>query len=200
MSPVQVAHFLAGTRVEGPGVRIAIWTQGCSIKCPNCFNPELWGKKGGVRRTVEELLEQIQREKAENEKIEGVTFLGGEPFDQAEQIARLASGIRSIGLSVVTFTGHYLADLDKSLIAGHRELLAQTDLLIDGPFLQEAVDKSRPWLGSTNQNYQFLTNRYSEKDVRGPDLLEVKVSKSGGVSVNGWTSTDVLEDFLGSIP
>lgn len=199
MTDIQVAYFLSGTRVEGPGVRIAIWTQGCSIKCPNCFNPELWGKKGGSTRSVEDLLDQIQREKAGNEKIEGVTFLGGEPFDQAQQVARLASGIRTLGLSVVTFTGHYLADLNKSLIPGYRDLLEQTDLLIDGPFLQDAVDKSRPWLGSTNQNYQFLTNRYSDKNVRGPDLLELKVSKSGAMSVNGWTSTDVLEDLLGSI-
>ena len=82
---LRVHRFLPETAVEGPGLRAALWVQGCPIQCPGCANAATWSFGGGREKTVEELFEQIRGEK----NIEGVTFIGGEPFSQAWPLAAL---------------------------------------------------------------------------------------------------------------
>jgi len=134
-----------------------------------------------------------------DQDIEGVTFLGGEPFDQPGELGLAAELIRKLGLSVMTFTGFYLTDLEVSEDAGVAKLLAETDLLVDGPFIQDLLDQSRPWLGSSNQNFHFLTNRYSMKDVQFEDSLEITVKPDGSVSLNGWAPSNEIEELLGAL-
>jgi anaerobic ribonucleoside-triphosphate reductase activating protein len=131
--------------------------------------------------------------------IEGVTFLGGEPFDQPGELGLAAGLIRRLGLSVMTFTGFYLKDLVVSNDAGVAKLLAETDLLVDGPFIQDLLDQSRPWLGSSNQNFHFLSDRYSAKDVKSEDFLEITVKADGSVALNGWAPSNEIEELLGSL-
>jgi anaerobic ribonucleoside-triphosphate reductase activating protein len=128
--------------------------------------------------------------------IEGVTFLGGEPFDQPGELGLAAGLIRGLGLSVMTFTGFYLKDLEVSDDAGVAKLLAETDLLVDGPFVQDLLDQSRPWLGSGNQNFHFLSDRYSAKDVKFRDALEICIKTDGSVSLNGWAPTSQIEELM----
>lgn len=97
--------------------------------------------------------------------IEGVTFIGGEPFEQAEVLSRIAKEARKSNLSVVTFTGYTYSDLVRGGQKDHITLLEYTDLLIDGPFIEEKKSSDRPWVGSENQNYIFLTGRYTLKDI-----------------------------------
>jgi anaerobic ribonucleoside-triphosphate reductase activating protein len=118
--------------------------------------------------------------------LEGVTFLGGEPFEQAEAVASLASYARTIGLSVVTFTGFTLSELRASSNASVLALLNTTDLLIDGAFKQEHFDLSRPWVGSSNQGYHFLTDRYKSSELQGiTNQVEARIAPDGSVLING---------------
>ena len=94
------------TDVEGPGRRFAIWSQGCSIRCSGCFNPHLWGNAGGRSVLVADLAGDALKA-----GVEGITLLGGEPFDQAGAFAALAKLVRAGGLSVMTFSGYYLGQL-----------------------------------------------------------------------------------------
>jgi anaerobic ribonucleoside-triphosphate reductase activating protein len=193
---LRIAYLRPATRAEGPGSRIAIWTQGCSIKCPSCFNPELWSVRGGSEYSPSELAEVVSSMVELDSEIEGVTFLGGEPFDQPGELGLAAGLIRRLGLSVMTFTGFYLKDLEDSDDAGVAKLLAETDLLVDGPFLQDLLDQSRPWLGSSNQSFHFLSDRYSAKDVEFRDALEISIKTDGSVSLNGWAPTSRIEELL----
>jgi len=193
---VKIAYIKPATHVEGPGSRIAIWTQGCSIKCASCFNPELWGQRGGVEYSPVELAAAVARMVECDSTIEGVTFLGGEPFDQPDELGQAAALIRSLGLSVMTFTGFYLGDLLAKNEDGIRLLLAETDLLVDGPFIAHMLDKTRPWLGSSNQSFYFLTNRYSLEDLNRSDSIEVTVKPDGQVTINGWAPKEAIEDLL----
>lgn len=129
-------------------------------------------------------------------KIEGVTFLGGEPFDQPGELGLAAELIRRLGLSVMTFTGFYLKDLEVSDDAGVAKLIAETDLLVDGPFIEHLLDKGRPWLGSTNQSFHFLTSRYSLEDLNRTDSIEITVTPDGQMIVNGWASKEAIDDLL----
>jgi anaerobic ribonucleoside-triphosphate reductase activating protein len=133
-------------------------------------------------------------------QVEGVTLLGGEPFDQASAFASFACAVRAAGLSVMTFTGHRLEDLiGPHAPEGAESLLAATDLLVDGPYVAEQMDLARPWVGSRNQRFHFLTDRYKHLETELADLVdrvEIRVAADGQVKVNGWATVAMLDDLL----
>lgn len=134
--------------------------------------------------------------------IEGVTFLGGEPFEQAEALAELGRIVRERGLSVMTFTGYILEKILKSSHKDWHDLLAVTDLLLDGPYVQALTDTSRPWVGSSNQRFHFLTPRYRYLETQLesiPNRIEVRLQRDGKVLLNGLASTDLLHDVFRDI-
>lgn len=168
--------------------------QGCSIRCDGCFNPHLWTSLGGAPTVPDELTAR-----AIAAGVDGVTLLGGEPFEQAAGLAVFARQVRSAGLSVMTFTGHTIEELrDRAgCDDGVRDLLAATDLLVDGPYRADATDLVRPWVGSTNQRFHVLSDRYRHLALDElPDRIELRVRPDGMVSVNGWTTVDRLDDLL----
>ncbi|WP_235008204.1 4Fe-4S single cluster domain-containing protein [Microbacterium timonense] len=197
------SRFLAATEAEGPGVRAAVWLQGCAVRCPECFNPQLWADRGGVVSCTAEIAEEWVAQ-AHAAGAEGVTLLGGEPFDQAGAAASVARAFRAAGLSVMTFTGYPLDRLAAWAEAGRDDigaLLASTDLLCDGPYLRDLPDLSRPWVGSRNQGVRALTDRYADEVRRiagagGADRLEVRITRGGGVEVNGWATDAALAALL----
>ncbi|WP_228460770.1 4Fe-4S single cluster domain-containing protein [Gordonia crocea] len=186
---------MSSTVAEGPGTRFALWVQGCSLQCPGCFNPHLWGTKGGTDRRVADLVDDVSAA-----DVDGITLLGGEPFEQAVALAALADAVRARGLSVMTFTGYDLPELTGAgAPTGSAELLAATDLLVTGRYERERPDHRRPWVGSTNQRFEFLTDRYRhlEQKLRAiGDRLEIRVDATGAVMVNGWSSMESLEMLL----
>jgi anaerobic ribonucleoside-triphosphate reductase activating protein len=96
------------------------------------------------------------------EGVEGITILGGEPFEQAAACVRLARHVRSIGGSVVTYSGYTWAYLRRCQLPEVQDLVAATDLLIAGPFVSGKLTDGRGWHGSTNQEFVFLTDRYDD--------------------------------------
>lgn len=197
---VRYDRFLAATNAEGPGTRSAVWLQGCSVRCPGCFNPQLWTSRGGtVSNTSEVAAEWVHQAVAAGS--EGITLLGGEPFDQAEAAAIIASAFHEAGLSVMSFSGYHLDQLlawsaERDDIAA---LLASTDLLCDGPYLRDLTDAGRPWIGSRNQSIRALTDRYAA-DVAElasfRDRLEVRIAPDGTIAVNGWASDEQLASLF----
>jgi anaerobic ribonucleoside-triphosphate reductase activating protein len=176
------------TRVEGPGARYALWVQGCSIRCPGCCNPHLFEGGGGQGVGVDTLLAEIR---AARPAIEGVTFLGGEPFEQAGGLARLAAGARELGLSVMVFSGYTVEELRASSDVGVDALLRGTDVLVDGRYDARHPDVGRRWVGSTNQRFHYLSDRYSPEIERPPDGaplrgVEVRIAPDGTIDANGW--------------
>jgi anaerobic ribonucleoside-triphosphate reductase activating protein len=180
---LSIAQVVPSTEAEGPGRRFAIWFQGCPLRCPGCCNPEMLPFAGGEPRSVFELLEWIDR----TPDIEGITLLGGEPFAHAPGAAILARSVRDRGLSVMVFTGYTREELDSKSDPAIADLLAATDLLVDGPYVRELPDTARRWIGSTNQRIHFLTDRYRHDDTcwRQPNTLEIRVD-AAGITVNGF--------------
>lgn len=194
MSMLRVHKFIGRTSVEGPGERACIWVQGCPIRCAGCFNPETWAFDAGEERDIDELFEEIAR----RNDIEGITFLGGEPFAQAAPLAALAVRLREKGLSVVTFTGYTIEHLRSAGNAGWERLLSASDLLIDGPFVRELAHQGRPWVGSSNKRFIFLTERYRALESvlnEIPNGLELRIAPDGRVTVNGMETAENLDDL-----
>lgn len=160
---LNLATWISCTTAEGPGKRFALWVQGCSIRCPSCCNPDMFSPQSKRVHTIEEIFQWIQKAQQQHQ-IEGVTFLGGEPFEQAEPLALLAEKIRQHHLSLLIFSGYRLAEIQSSPLPAWKNLLALTDILIDGRYLQEQRTTTRRWIGSTNQNIHFLTPFYDPND------------------------------------
>jgi anaerobic ribonucleoside-triphosphate reductase activating protein len=180
---VQIAQVVPCTEAEGPGKRFAVWFQGCPLRCPGCCNPEFLPFTGGEPRTVADLSNEMARARDEA-GVEGVTLLGGEPFAHAAGAAALADAARRLGLSVMVFSGHTLDQLRRRADAA--DLLARTDILVDGPYLRDQPDTERRWIGSRNQGVHFLTDRHRFDDQwRRRNTLEIRV-RGGEVVVNGF--------------
>ncbi len=119
--------------------------------------------------------------------VEGVSFLGGEPTAQAAGLAAVARGVRAHGKSVMVFSGYTLAELRGRKDPAVDDLLAHTDLLVDGRYLEARRTTSRRWIGSDNQELHFLSERYHPGDPRFAEdnTLEIRL-KNGVVTVNGY--------------
>lgn len=185
---LNIYKILSKTSVEGPGIRFCIWVQGCKKHCPDCWAKDTWPFGAGQNYSVDSLFKLILKEKDE---IEGVTFLGGEPFEQAEDLASLAKLVKSEGLSIICFSGYTLEELKAKKNKSINSLLKYTDLLIDGGFEIENYDLSRPWVGSSNQRYIFLSDRYNETIIKEyKNKIEVRISQDGRLEVNGMGDFD----------
>lgn len=190
-----IHRFLDVTKAEGPGLRACLWVQGCPIHCKGCGVPWTWSKKQGTIVDTDEVAQWIKESK-ESHHIEGVTFLGGEPFEQAPALAELGQVIQKMGLSIMTFSGYYLEQLKEKNKPGTADLLTVTDLLIDGPFVEEELDTSRPWVGSSNQRYHFLSERYRDLAptlLKQPNRVEIRLHEDGEIEMNGMATKEQLE-------
>lgn len=134
--------------VDGPGLRFAVFVQGCSHGCPGCHNPDSQPCGGGTVRAIDDLVADI----AANKLAQGVTISGGEPFEQAAACAELARQCRALGLNVWTYSGYTYEQLAAGVPdPAARDLLQQTDVLVDGPFVQVRHSFELKWRGSSNQ-------------------------------------------------
>ncbi len=198
---IQLHRFLPITTAEGPGRRACVWVQGCPIHCKGCGVPWTWNPKKGLIISVDEIWEKILESKTKYD-IEGITFLGGEPFEQAVALAELGRRAQQNGLSVMAFSGYYKEQLEEMNKPGWQELYNVTDLFIDGPFEQDHLDSERPWVGSTNQRFHFLTKRYKdlEKELASvPDKLEIYLHKDGTIAANGMVPSDVWKRLFNDL-
>ncbi|AWI04598.1 4Fe-4S single cluster domain-containing protein [Clostridium drakei] len=192
---LRIHRFLPVTNVEGPGKRACVWVQGCSRHCPGCAAQPTWNKDKGIEIDVRELAQKILN----GPEVEGITFVGGEPFEQAEALSELALLLKRKNLSIVTFTGYSLEELQESTNDGIKDLISLTDILIDGPYLQERKDLSRPWVGSSNQRYHFLTDRYKHiKDniCETKNQIEIRMDSMGKILINGMGDFNAIKGLF----
>ena len=174
----RVHKILKNTKVEGPETRYCIWFQGCSRHCKGCWAKATWDYNKGFEADTDEIIKDI----LSTPNIDGVTFLGGEPFEQPQALLEIAKRVKEAGLSVLCFTGGKIEDIKNT----QPEILNYIDLLIDGEFDETQKDFSRAWVGSANQRYHFLTNRWDESIITNyKNKIEINVQKNGLIFING---------------
>jgi anaerobic ribonucleoside-triphosphate reductase activating protein len=189
---LRVAQIVPCTEAEGPGWRFALWFQGCPLRCPGCCNPEMLPFEGGDRISVAEVLAQL-RTAATAHDLEGLTLLGGEPLAHAAGAAALARGAHALGLTVMVFSGYTLEEARALPDPAVCDLLAETDILVDGPYLREQPETRRRWIGSANQRVHFLSARGRADDPRWllPNTLEIRL-RGTELSVNGFPARSAV--------
>src|SRR5262249_16276099 len=138
------------------------------------------------RMPLADVLAQV-RQAASELGIEGITLLGGEPIAHAAGAAALAREAQMLGLSAMGFSGYTLGEIRRMADSAVKGLPAHTDILADGPYIRELPETRRRWIGSSNQQIHFLTDRYRADDPcwRMPNTLEIRFA-SGELKVNGF--------------
>jgi len=146
--------------VDGPGLRMVIWTQGCPHRCKGCHNPQTHSYDGGFEVDVEDIVEQMKQLKLHK----GITISGGEPLEQGEACSIIAKEAKKMGLDVWIYTGYIFEDICERAKADKpewAELLKWVDVLVDGPFIEEQKNMLLRFRGSENQRIIDLR----EKDI-----------------------------------
>lgn len=147
--------------VDGPGRRSVIQVAGCSIRCPGCYVPETHEREIGTLTSIKKIVEEIDEKSGEHD---GVTILGGEPFDQPESLQILVERVKAKNYHLVIYSGYTLENLLKRESEIINRILAKTDLLIDGSFQRELASNAGEYRGSNNQRLIFHpTSRQKNK-------------------------------------
>ena len=166
MKELRLAGVIRESIVDGPGLRMTIFTQGCPHNCEGCHNPQTHDFKGGYISHPENILKAID----EDPLLRGVTFSGGEPFMQPEALAQLAEEIHKRGLDVLTYTGFTFEQIIDSGDDRKLALLKQTDYLIDGKFVLALRSLELHFRGSSNQRIIAVKRSLEEGRAVETDL------------------------------
>ncbi len=144
---ISLSGITGDSIVDGPGIRLTIFTQGCPHNCPGCHNPQTHDPNGGSWGDTDDIIVAM----AENPLLDGITLSGGDPFMQPKECTELAKGAHRCGLNVWTYTGYtweaLLQENDPDKIA----LVKESDVLIDGPFILAERSLELKFRGSRNQ-------------------------------------------------
>lgn len=153
MSNLQVAGFLDNSTVNGEGFRSVLFLSGCHHNCPQCQNLDMQAFDYGDQVSSDEILKRILKNKP---LIDGVTFSGGEPFEQSTFLIPLAKAIKALDLTLWCYTGYTYEGLLE--MPEKKQLLKYIDVLIDGPFIVDLADPNLKYRGSSNQRVIQLQN------------------------------------------
>ena len=172
------------SEVNGPGSRAVVWVQGCSRACGGCFNPASWEFEINQLVSIDEVVEIVLSEPIH----EGVTFSGGEPFWQASALAEVARRVKGYGLNVMSFSGFTLEELSRDRAPnGASELLAELDILIDGPYLEsQAINDPTSPVSSRNQKVRVLNPALRDRITWASDQIEIHILQDGSRIVTGY--------------
>lgn len=163
-SEIRISGMIDESIVDGPGLRMTVFVQGCPHHCKGCHNPQTHDFDGGEVKSIMEIFESFK----ENPLLSGITFSGGEPFCQPRPLSRLGQLVKGEGQNVVTYTGYtyeQLLEMSKT-DEGVKDLLEVTDILIDGPYVEEKRDLDLKYRGSSNQKIIILNKKLDKL----PDL------------------------------
>jgi anaerobic ribonucleoside-triphosphate reductase activating protein len=203
---MQIHDMISDSGVNGPGRRAVVWFQGCTLACPGCWNPKTHVFDPRPQRSVEDVGSWI----LSCPKIDGVTFSGGEPFQQAPDLLGLCEYLKTHdpGLSIGLFSGYTIAELtggrwkyrspgDEHWRQGSNGLFNRITGYLDfgvfGRFSRMQATSDKPLCGSCNQQVIFFSDRYSEQDL-APQGCELNISADGNeMTVTGFPPADLVQ-------
>lgn len=172
------------SHIYGPGKRIVIWTQGCSLHCDGCWNHALWPFTKGKMLDIPSILKAFQTDSS----IKGITILGGEPLDQWSDLKLLIENVKSYHKTVILYTGYELEEIQPlrlNWIKNH------VDIFIPGRYVHALRDTGLYLRGSANQKLYFYSNIYTEAIIKEGTYVQIELDLDGSMTLSGYP-----EDFL----
>ena len=172
----------------GPGKRLLLFTQGCSLRCKGCTNQHLWEFGKGIDVTIEEILNQCA-------DLDGITLHGGEPLDQANVLVELIKKLKQQGKTVILFTGYIFKELNKV----QKQAWTSSDMVISGRYEEQNRNIYLQFRGSTNQKVFTHKGKYKDYKIKdGQTVAILSFNEQGEMQSRGFR-TDELEQLLNEI-
>ncbi|GKQ41114.1 radical SAM protein [Streptomyces sp. A012304] len=180
-TPWRLHAVVPRSAANGPGVRYVVWSQGCALGCPGCFNPGTHAAAGsGLVRGAGEVAAEALADAA---RLEGVTLTGGEPLEQPAAVAAFCAEVRArSSLSVIVLTGFTRAEIEAD--PARSAAVANADLVVAGRY-NARLRLARGLRGSSNKEYWARTGRYSADDLAAVPELEITVGDDATVTFTG---------------
>lgn len=148
---MRIAGIDKNDAVNGEGISVSIWFQGCPHHCFKCHNPETWNQDGGKEINRADLLEEIKKAIIKNGIVRNVSFLGGEPLApyNVKDAIFLAQKIKEFSSKskIYLWTGYTIEDFTEEM----KEIYQYVDVIIDGKYIDNLRDITLPLRGSPNQ-------------------------------------------------
>ena len=159
---IRLAGVYPESIVDGPGIRYAIFTQGCSHHCPGCHNESTWAFDGGYEKDIDELVKDIKA----NPMVKAITFSGGDPLFQIKEVLTIVQKLPS-DYHILIYTGFTYEEILEMAVDNEalNELLVRTNILIDGLFKLAERDLSLRFRGSANQRIIDVKRSLKENKV-----------------------------------
>lgn len=183
---------LAPSLAHGPGRRVALFVQGCRLRCTEvCLSPHLLDPAAGVEVATDAVVDAVRAvARRSPAPVAGVTVLGGEPTEQAAALARVLAPLRAEGLTAWVYSGRALAELEAARDPAVAALLGETDVLVDGPFLPARYREDLAWRGSANQELRCLSGRETLASIaaawaRQRKAFSIRGDAAGRLAVTG---------------
>jgi anaerobic ribonucleoside-triphosphate reductase activating protein len=177
-------HGYSISRVNGPGKRFTLWTQGCFKKCKNCFNPETWNYNSNKILSPYQIFELIKN----YDSLDGITITGGDPFEQEDDLMSLLfllSG-ENYKKGVIVFSGYTKEQIEQHPI--RKKCLEYVDVLIDGLYVDE-LNIGVDLRGSSNQQFYFFSNKIKEEELKFDHEIEIS-SFDDNIIITGFPKID----------
>lgn len=172
----------------GPGKRLLLFTQGCSLRCKGCTNQHLWEFGKGIDVTIEEILNQCT-------DLDGLTLHGGEPLDQANVLVELIRKLKQQGKTIILFTGYIFKELNKV----QKQAWLSSDMVISGRYEEQNRNIYLQFRGSTNQKVFTHKGKYKDYKIKdGQTVAILSFNEQGEMQSRGFR-TDELEQLLNEI-
>lgn len=185
---MRINNIIPDSKANGPGVRYTIWVQGCSLCCKGCCNTDTWPANAGYEMSVDEIMRDIKQT-----PVGAVSITGGEPLDQYDEVVELLGHLQPLkGMGYhVLLTSGYVYEVIKEMFP---RVLGHVDILVEGPFIEDLVDKTPSWRGSTNQGIWYLTER-ARKSRRNKEIsydAEIRIGIEGNGVITGFSIPESL--------
>ena len=172
----------------GPGKRLLLFAQGCSLRCKGCTNQHLWEFGKGIDVTIEEIINQCN-------DLDGITLHGGEPLDQANILGELIKKLKQQGKTVILFTGYIFKELNKV----QKQAWLFSDIVISGRYEEQNRNIYLQFRGSTNQKVFTHKGKYKDYKIKdGQTVAILSFNEQGEMQSRGF-KTDELEQLLNEI-
>lgn len=178
---LNLAHTEPGCHIYGPGRRFVVWFQGCNLACQGCWNRDMWSFRANRLIHRAKLLDRILNE----QDIQGVTFLGGEPIQQGESFFWLCEKIRSDSdLTLFVHTGYE----EKELVSMGvwKKLNELSDILAIGRYQEALRNINQQWIGSDNQRVIFPHGSREYQQNLSQNEIEIIISREAEITILGF--------------
>ena len=182
MINVHAYQVVENEHLYGPGRRLLIFLQGCTIKCKGCTNSHLWAFGKGRDISTDELIRAC-------EGLEGITLHGGEPLDQSDQLIHLVKQVKARNKTVVLFTGYLYKELK---LRSQRQIWHLADIVISGRYEEAKQSIYLQFRGSTNQRVYTHKGKYKGYKIKdGKTVAILTLDNSGNTSLIGFRNDDL---------